>query len=180
MPQTCSICKHPELSAIEIAIVTGTSLRNIAKQFSCSATAIYRHKENCLKPAVAAAQTKLKNRQSFRNSEECSETPGQEEQAAFDALNEMGWMRKETRGIYEEVREIKDYKIALQALSELRRQNELCAKLVGELDEHSITITAIPEWRELRALLLDALARHPQAKMDVIRALEAYDHAQTA
>lgn len=180
MPQTCSVCKHPDLSAIEVAIISGTSLRNIAKQFSCSATAIYRHKENCLKPAVTATQADMKSRQTFRNSEGRFETPSEEEPPAFDALTEMEWMRRETKGIYKAVSEMGDYKISLQALAELRRQNELCAKLVGELDEHSITITAIPEWRELRALLLDALSRHPQAKMDVIRALEAYDHAQSA
>lgn len=70
--------------------------------------------------------------------------------------------------------------LALKALAELRRQVELRAKLEGELDEHTITVTSIPEWRELRTLLLEALSVHPQAKMAVIRALEAYNHEQSA
>ncbi|MGH2478070.1 MAG: hypothetical protein ACRDHW_00225 [Ktedonobacteraceae bacterium] len=73
-----------------------------------------------------------------------------------------------------DAKDIKIPELALKALAELRRQVELRAKLEGDLDEHSITITSIPEWRELRSLLLDALSIHPQAKMAVIRALEAY------
>jgi hypothetical protein len=67
-----------------------------------------------------------------------------------------------------------------KALALHLKQVELRAKIEGELDERSITVTAIPDWRELRALLLDALTRHPQAKMDVLRALEAYDATQSA
>ena len=162
MPRACTICVHHNRAEIEAAVIAGVSYRVIARQFSVGHDAIQRHAASHIRESIQEVIAQ------------------QEEQSAFDALSEMDWMRNETRGIYNEVRQIKDYRFALQALAELRRQNELCAKLVGELDEHSITITAIPEWRELRALLLDALAQHPQAKMAVIRALEAYDHEQTA
>lgn len=165
MPRACSICTHSERTAIEAVIVADASLRDIARQFSVSKDAVARHKEHCIKPAI---QEIVAQRQ---------------EETAHTALSEMEWLREQAKAIFhyawgEET--LKDSRTALQALAELRRQNELQAKLEGELDEHSITITSIPEWRELRALLLDALRSHPQAKLAVIRALEAYDHAQSA
>jgi len=174
MPRTCTICSHPERSAIEDAIVSGKSLRCVALQFLTSDSTLRRHRDHCLKPACTAAREKRETQQAEES-----------EQSGTVALDRM------TRG-EQIVDEIIAYswsdeekipkipELALKALGELRRQVELRAKLEGELDEHSITITAIPEWRELRSLLLDALRIHPQAKLAVMRALEAYDHDQSA
>ncbi len=164
MSRVCTICNHPERASIEAAIANGTSYRHISSQFSIGYKSVERHKEHCIKPILQEIVTK------------------QEEQTAFTTFSEMDWMREQLRAIYTEnwsdTRKVPD--LALKALAELRRQVELRAKLEGELDEHSITITSIPEWRELRALLLDALRTHPQARMAVIRALEAYDHERSA
>jgi hypothetical protein len=157
MPQVCSICKHAERSGIESALASGASLRDIARQFGAGKDAVARHRDNCIKPILQEAKAQ------------------QDEQTAFNTISEMEWIREQARSIYQATNDAGDYRLALAALGELRRQNELRAKLEGELDEHSITITSIPEWQELRALLLDALSQHPQAKMAVIRALEAYD-----
>src|SRR5438874_1481914 len=44
MPRTCTICVHPQRLEIEKAIVTGTSLRDIADQFGPSKNAVMRHR----------------------------------------------------------------------------------------------------------------------------------------
>ena len=159
MSQTCSICSHNRRKQIEAACASGVSNRRIATQFSTSEAAVRRHKKNCIRPILQEVKAQ------------------QDEETAVTALSEMEWMREQIRTIYTyawgDERQVPD--LALKSLAEMRRQVELRAKLEGELDEHSITITAIPEWRELRALLLDALRQHPQAKLAVIRALEAYD-----
>lgn len=182
MREKCSICNHPEREKIDAAIVAGMPLSRIAPDFSTSDRTLRRHRDECLKSALQAIRSEASTAPDDAETRHDSARLGTdlEDSPPFDALSEMDWMRKETRGLYQEMLAIKEYRFALQALAELRRQNELCAKLVGELDEHSITITAIPEWRELRALLLDALSQHPVAKMAVIRALEAYDHQSTA
>lgn len=169
MPQSCTICNRSDRGDIEAAIISGASLRRVASQFSTSDATLRRHRDHCLKPAIQALQAE-------------SEVQENEEStlAVSNALSSMDWMEQETRGIYNEVRKMSDYRLALQSLAELRRQVELRAKLEGELDERSITITAVPEWRELRALLLEALGQHPQAKKAVMRALEAYDHERSA
>ena len=51
MPRTCTICTHPEVHAIDGALVAGQSFRNIAEQYGKSATALFRHKSDHL-PAV--------------------------------------------------------------------------------------------------------------------------------
>lgn len=160
MGRICSVCSHPERQAIEADLIALKSNREITRKFAVSKDAQWRHKEHCIKPILQEVKAQ------------------QEEETASTTISEMEWMRTQVHAIYEEAwsdtRKVPD--LALKALAEMRRQNELRAKLEGELDEHSITITSIPEWRELRALLLDALAVHPQAKLAVIRALEAYDH----
>lgn len=44
MAQPCSICNHPDREAIDKALVSGASLRDIAGRFKVSRTALGRHK----------------------------------------------------------------------------------------------------------------------------------------
>src|SRR5439155_1321676 len=55
MPRTCTICAHKDREGIDRALAVGTSLRNIAKRFATSATALHRHKAH-VKAVLAKAQ----------------------------------------------------------------------------------------------------------------------------
>ena len=44
MPRTCRACISPERAAIDQALATGESFRNITKRFSISPSALFRHK----------------------------------------------------------------------------------------------------------------------------------------
>lgn len=44
MPRTCTICNHDERQAIESSLLEGHPYRSIARRFSISAPALYRHK----------------------------------------------------------------------------------------------------------------------------------------
>lgn len=167
MTRTCTICSHPQRAAIEAACVDGVPYRDIACKFSVGRMAIERHTSNHL----IAAIKEVKQEQALQSGSLALDRM-QRGEHIVDAIIKSAWD--------EEKEDEKNPDLALKALAELRRQVELRAKLEGELDEHTITITSIPEWRELRALLLDALSQHPGAKMAVIRALEAYDHVRTA
>ncbi|SRR6266567_246044 len=164
MSRVCTICNHPERASIEAAIVDGTVNREITSKFGVGRMAIERHTTNHLIQTVKEA----KQEQAIQTGSLALDRMSRGEGIVDEILDEF-WGEK-----------VKAPELALKALAELRRQVELRAKLEGELDEHSITITSIPEWRELRALLLDALRTHPQARMAVIRALEAYDHERSA
>jgi hypothetical protein len=55
MPRTCTICTHPERPAIEQALVTNESYRNIAEHFVVSVGALTRHKAEHLPAALVQA-----------------------------------------------------------------------------------------------------------------------------
>lgn len=167
MSRPCTICTHEKRSEIEAEIVSGESFRVISRQFGVGHDAVQRHAANHL----AAAIQEVKQEQAVQSGSLALDRMTRGE-AIVDEIIAYAWGKGK--------KDVKMPELALKALAELRRQVELRAKLEGELDERSITITAIPEWRELRTLLLEALAMHPQAKMAVIRALEAYDHEQSA
>lgn len=48
MPQTCTICRHPEVREINKALVLRRSLRDIAGQYGVNWRAVWRHKNTCL------------------------------------------------------------------------------------------------------------------------------------
>lgn len=166
--RTCTICSHEKRHEIEAEIASGKSFRGISRHFSVGADAVERHASTHLVKAIK----EVRQTQTQQSGSTALERMGQAEKIVDEVITYSwgGETGKETRMP----------ELVLKALAESRRQVELRAKLEGELDEHSITITSIPEWRELRALLLDALSIHPQAKMAVIRALESYSHEQSA
>jgi hypothetical protein len=168
MPRVCTICYHPERIAIEAEIIARTPLRNIAERFSIGYVSVQRHATNHLVQAIK----EVRQEQAIQSGSHALDRMAKGEKIV-DEIVVYSWGG-------ETGKEAKMPELALKALAEQRRQVELRAKIEGELDERSLTITAIPEWRELRTLLLEALALHPQAKMAVIRALEAYDHEQSA
>ena len=56
MPLTCSVCRHPNLADIDIAILRFESLRDIARQFGLSKDAVARHKADHLPKTLVKAQ----------------------------------------------------------------------------------------------------------------------------
>lgn len=53
MPRTCTVCSHRDRDALERALLSGQSFRNIAKQFGTSSSALFRHRADHL-PATLA------------------------------------------------------------------------------------------------------------------------------
>lgn len=65
-----------------------------------------------------------------------------------------------------------DPETVLKAVDRIHRQIELQAKLLGELDERPvINVLMQPEWLQVRAVLLAALAAFPQAREAAAAAL---------
>lgn len=62
--------------------------------------------------------------------------------------------------------------LVLKTAGRLQPQIELLAKLLGELDDRpQVNITLSAEWVQIRTVLLDALAPHPEARASVSAAL---------
>ncbi len=157
MSMTCSICKHADRASIEASLANGLSLRHIASQYLVGYKAVERHKSNCMKPALAEVVAQ------------------KQEQAAFDTLAEMAWMRTQAKAIYSDAwteAKVKDHRIALSSLGELRKQTELYSELTGELDRSThIELRTSPEWVNVRDILFNALKPYPEARIAVAKAL---------
>lgn len=59
---SCSVCSHPDRAAIDKALVSGTSIRDIAGQFTLSRSAVSRHKTKCLAAQIARAEQVVRSR----------------------------------------------------------------------------------------------------------------------
>lgn len=154
MPRTCTICTHPEVHAIDGALVAGQSFRNIAEQYGKSATALFRHKSDHL-PAV------LVTGQAVR-----------EEAHALDVVKQLRDINAATLAILEDARDTHQSALALKAVDRVQKQIELQAKLLGELqDGQTVNVLVAPEWVSLRATILVALVPFPDAREAVVEAL---------
>lgn len=163
MPQPCSICTHPIRMEIEAKLVAGTSLRDVARQFSVSRDAVYRHKHNCLKTAIQTVQAERKEH-----------VQAEIEQSGWNALSEMQWMHGQVRLIYKEARAEGDYRTSLQALGEARQQTKLFSELLQGVEE-TTQEQREREWLNLREIIFQALEPYPDARLAVARALLALD-----
>jgi hypothetical protein len=135
----CTICQHLARPQIDLAIATGLSKRAVAQRFSVSPDAVWRHGQSHLTPEVRAAlATKL--------------------------LQRDGDMR---RVLLEEGTGV----VAAALAARLHESLALAAKLTGELVPHAgVSVTNIllsPDFQQLRAELMRALERHPEARAEV-------------
>jgi len=68
--------------------------------------------------------------------------------------------------------------LVLKTAQQLTGQTQLLAKLLGQLDERpQVNVLMAPEWLQVRAALLTALAPHPEARRAVAAALVTLEAA---
>ena len=156
MPRACTVCTHPDLEAINRALVEGTPNRRIASQHDVTERAVRNHKANHLPETLAKAQ----------EAEEVAQ--------ADDLLGQVQDLQARTLAILEAAEGSKEHRTALAAIREARSNLELLAKLLGELDERpQVNLLVSSEWLELRAVIVGALEPYSDARGAVLRALES-------
>jgi len=117
MPQICSICRHKNRPEIDAALLRSESLRNIAKQFGTSATALHRHRNSCVSQQLSKAK-------------DASDVV-----AASALVRELREITAKTRDVLARAVREKNGDLALKAVARLERQLELKARLLGQLEE---------------------------------------------
>ena len=158
MPRVCTICTRPEREAIDRALVGGTACREVAALYRVSPDAVERHK------AAHLPKTLTEARQAADGAH------------ALDVVKQLHVINGVSLQILNEARQGKDPQTALKAVDRIHRQIELQAKLLGQLDERpQVNILMAPEWLQVRAALLTALASHPEARRAVTSALVALE-----
>ncbi|HLZ64402.1 MAG TPA: hypothetical protein VKR06_46320 [Ktedonosporobacter sp.] len=155
MPRTCTICSHPERSAIEEAVVAGTSFRIIASRFSVGAASVQRHVADHVANSIKQSQT------------------AKEEAQGLDVVKQLKFINTVTLDILAESRSGKEKKngMALFAIDRVIKQLELQAKLLGDIDTPQVNIMISPEWQTIRGTIIHALTPYPDARVAVAGAL---------
>ena len=154
MPRVCTVCAHSDRPGIDEALVSGTSLRNIAEQFGLAVSSLHRHKHGHVPVALAKA----------RDAQKVADAEG--------LLGQIQKLTAEARKIKSMAEDKGDLRTALSAIRELVRMVELLAKLRGELDESpKVAVVSLPEWRHV----VRVLDSYPQVRLEVARALESSD-----
>lgn len=155
MPRTCSICAHPELAAINEALVSGITFRNIAERYGTSLAALHRHKHDHIPAALAKAG-------------EAAEVTH-----ADDLLEQVRGLQKRALNILETAEVDGKLGTALLAIKESRGCLELLARLLDKLPKGSAVniLISSPAWVELRAVIVDTLGPYPQIQAELGRRL---------
>lgn len=153
MGRPCSICSHPLRAEVDAAISEpGSAIARVASDFAVSPDALKRHRQNHLLP---------ERREALRNDPELG---------AVDPLEEMRTLYHRLSELLERAeQEPHNWQAILAFHREARRDLELVAKLMGELDERpQVNILIAPE---ANAVIVEALAPYPEARQAVVDAL---------
>jgi hypothetical protein len=155
MTMVCSCCTHLHRALIDQALIAGTSLRDIARQFNVSKDAVSRHKIDHL-PEIMV------------RSEEARKVAH-----ADDLLREANRLYAVATTVMEAGQKAKDYGVVLKAVTAAGRVLALLVELLGEINRQlQVNVTLTAEWIEVRAVIIEALAEYPEARAQVALALQ--------
>jgi hypothetical protein len=154
MPRVCTICSHPDRRRIEAALVACEPNRRIASRFGVEEISIRRHAAEHVHATLSRARDALEV------------SRGDELLAQIQTALAKTWALLATAEVDG------DYQLQLKALAGLDKRLELLARCMGELKEqHVYNIVMLPEWQQLRELILTALGPFPEARDAVVAAL---------
>jgi len=152
MPRTCLACAHAERTAIDNALVTGQSFRDIAGRFSLSRSGLHRHKDHVAQAIVKAGERR-------------------EERLGDNLLDEMRRVQRKAWELLDKTESEGDHRGSIVALREVRECLEtLGAMLARQLSVgHSGVVEYVLTEREKREaeesiktiLANDSDAEHP-------------------
>lgn len=151
--RTCTVCRHEDREAIDFALLSGQSLRDIARRHGVSKDAVQRHGQAHVSPALAVVRRDRATR------------------GARTVLERVEELCERAEGILTAAEADAKPSLSLQAIRELRGLVELLGKLTGELDERPTTnvlnVIASSDWIAIREAVLDALAPFADARAAV-------------
>lgn len=166
MAPKCTICHHPERRDIDAKLLDGSvSLRDIAGRFNVSRTSLSRHRQAHLPERMVKAAER-------RADADVS--------TALDVVEELRRVNDAARRVLADALEAGDGGLMLAASDRILKQVETQARLIGLLNDGSVTQIAVSvgaDWPVIRAALIRALAPYPEARSSVIDALASLEGA---
>ena len=136
MPRPCSVCHHDARPAIDQALVLGSPLRDIAKQFGVGETAVERHRVHVAAQLAEAVPDR-----------------------ADDLHRQVHDLQRRLLVILAMAEEAGDLRAATAAIREARAGIELLARLAGELGEQRTEVRIKTGLERAMGELLDTAER---------------------
>jgi hypothetical protein len=166
------IANHPDRSAIESGLARRVPLRKLGKRFGVSIDALHRYKKRLLRDApemfaaIHAKDWKVKP----------------EELEALRLETSEGWLSnvRAELGKVLHFRDVciadDDHESAARWTGHAQKYFDMLGRAVEQLKAHTINIQNnfynSPDYWAIQRAILEALADHPSARADVLRALE--------
>ncbi len=148
----CVLCVHPERNAIEVRLIRGDSLAQVASEVGVSATTVARHRRKCLERVVSS-----------------SVSLGAVH-ARVNVLTSVSSVIAEAERFIKLCEKSRDYRTCMHGLDRVLRGLELVQRLQSN-DQQTISIERSAEWIELRDCIFAALTQYPEALASVMAAL---------
>lgn len=178
MAKPCSVCQHPDRAQVEIGLANDIALRILAQKYGLSFTQLSKHRTNHMDE-----QTLLRLRiRGRRSDEELAQIRDIESKSLLDHLV---WQRARLYSNADAAKAIGDAAGERAALAEAGRASERIGKLLGELGAHitinqnTVNLIAMPDYHQLRTLLVQALRPFPEVYPAAIAAFEQFEVART-
>jgi hypothetical protein len=183
------ISTHPRRAEIEIDVAKGMTGAAIARKYSTEKNPI--SKWSAIR-YIRAMKTKRPSALAALKAEVWKVTPEQLENLRLETST--GWLQQ-MRSQFSKVLRIQDGAVergdeetALTAAREVARLLQMIGQAVKELHGSqtvnismtSNTLILSPAWHAVRNTLLDALRKHPDARADVLAALQSIENADEA
>jgi hypothetical protein len=156
MPQSCSICIHPDRASIDQELICGTSVRDIAGRYGVGKSSIDRHKKHIPSALIKAQEAVVVGN-------------------ADTLLHEVKTLLEQAQSLTGAAQAAGDLRTALQGIGKVKEILELMARLAGEIDSTKVqvnigipSITTCPEW----GTVIRIIDRHPEAKAELVEALQ--------
>lgn len=150
MSRTCQTCQHADVAAIDRELAANTAIPALAALYRVSSDSLLRHKQNHLPQAVARAEA------------------AKEATRGDDLLDQVNKLKGKAVSLLLKAEAAGDYRTALAGIREARACLELLLEVEGEINRApQVNIIMSPEWARVRAVVVDALAPYPDARLAV-------------
>lgn len=162
MPRRCRFCAMDSATRarVDSDIIAGVPWQRIAEKHGGSTGSIGRHKRHILSLVAEASARKQADQESYQS----------------QLAKQVDELRVRAMGLLDKAETAGSLALALQSIREARESIKLLANLTGELAQAgtvNVTLINSPEWIALSQKILKALECHPDARLDVLRALGA-------
>lgn len=171
----CKCCQHRERAALDLAIARGVSMRALSRRYKVTTWSLYRHAKSHLPPQLRAKL--IAGPDLDIDLDRLRETESQSLLANLVAL------RHRLFSSLDVAEECGDSGMVARIAGQLHHNLEVTGRLLGDLAVGHTTITNVliqPQYVQVRAVLIDALAPFPAARQAVATALHRIESQAAA